>query len=178
MNLYLRLLKLLLLLPFVPRRDPFAESRVAFRVWPNDCDLNLHMNNGRYLTVMDLGRLHFVAQTGLLRHLFRRRWRPVMSAVDVNFVRALRPFQKFEVVTRLLTWDEKYFYAEHRIESGEALYAIATTRGLFLEGRRTVPTEEVLRALGVNSAPPPMPAVVRHWRELTALKREHSARLS
>ena len=178
MNLYLRLLKLLAMLPFVRRQDPFAESRVSFRVWPNDCDLNLHMNNGRYLTFMDLGRLHFVVQAGLLRHLIRQRWRPVLSAAEVNFIRPLGPLRKFDVVTRLLTWDEKYFYAEHRLEAGEELCAIATVRGVFLRAGQPVPTAQVLRALGVDMAPPAMPAVVRHWRELTALKREQSARMT
>lgn len=178
MNLYLRLLKLLALLPFVRRQDPFAESRLSFRVWPNDCDLNLHMNNGRYLTFMDLGRVHYVAQAGLLRHVLRQRWGAVMSAAEVNFIRPLAPFQKFELVTRMLTWDEKYFYLEHRFESREELCAIATVRGLLLHGGQPVPTAQVLRALGVDIAPPPMPAVVSHWRELTALKREQAARMS
>lgn len=178
MNLYLRLLKLLFSLPFVGRRDALVESRVAFRVWPSDCDLNMHMNNGRYLAFMDLGRLHLAGQTGLLRELLRYRWRPVMSAADINFIRALRPFQRFEVVTRLLTWDEKYFYVEHRVESGAELYAIAMVRGLFLRSGRALSTGEVVRQLGVSITPPSMPAAVRHWRELTALKREHSARLS
>jgi len=67
-NLYLRLLRLLLLLPFVRRRSLLDAGRIAFRVWPNDCDINLHLNNGRYLTFMDLGRLQLLAQIGLLRN--------------------------------------------------------------------------------------------------------------
>ena len=65
MNLYLRLLWLLWRLRSVQRRGLFEESRVAFCVWPNDCDLNLHMNSGRYPTLMDLGRVHLTAQSGL-----------------------------------------------------------------------------------------------------------------
>jgi len=54
-NLYLRLLKLLFLLPFVRRQALLDHGHIAFRVRPNDCDINLHLNNGRYLTFMDLG---------------------------------------------------------------------------------------------------------------------------
>ena len=32
------------------------------RVWPNDLDTNAHMNNGRYLTLMDLGRFDLMTQ--------------------------------------------------------------------------------------------------------------------
>jgi acyl-CoA thioesterase FadM len=175
-NLYLRLLKLLLRLPFVERREVFAESRVAFRVWPTDCDLNLHMNNGRYLTFMDLGRLHLIAQNGMARLVLRRRWAPVLSAAEIGFIRPLDPFQRFELVTRLLTWDEKYFYIEQRFERDDSLHAIATARGLFLERGKRVPSREILRALGLDLTPPDMPAVVSHWKELTALKKEQSAR--
>lgn len=176
MNLYLRLLGMLLMLPFVPRREAFAESRVSFRVLPNDCDLNFHMNNGRYLTFMDLGRLHLIGQSGLLRQLVRHRWRPVLSAAEINFIRALRPLQKFELVTRLLTWEDKYVYMEQRFEAQGELYASAMVRGVFLRRGRPVNFTQVVRALGEPGTPPPMPAVVRHWKELTALKKERGAR--
>jgi hypothetical protein len=39
-----------------PRLGVLDECRVALRVWPNDLDSNLHMNNSRYLLAMDLGR--------------------------------------------------------------------------------------------------------------------------
>ena len=83
-NLYLRLLKLLFLLPFVRRQALLEGGRIAFRVWPNDCDLNLHLNNGRYLTFMDLGRVHLLAQIGLLGELWRRHWAPVLSAAALS----------------------------------------------------------------------------------------------
>ncbi len=66
MNLYLRLFLLLFRLIGLKRKGLFEESRVAFRVLPNDCDINFHMNNGRYLAFMDLGRVHLMAQLRLL----------------------------------------------------------------------------------------------------------------
>lgn len=176
MNLLLRFLWLLLRLPFVARRELFDESRIRLRVLPNDCDINFHLNNGRYLTFMDLGRVHLIAQAGFVRHLLRERLTPVMSAVEINFLRPLAPLQGFELISRILTWDEKYVYMEQRFESNGELYAIATARGLFLRRGRSVAVGEVLRTLGVTLSPPPMPAIVSHWRELTALKKEYAAR--
>ena len=173
-NLYLRLLKLLLLLPFVRRQLLFEPSRLRFRVWPNDCDINLHLNNGRYLTFMDLGRIHLVAQIGLLGVMMQRRWAPVLSAAEISFIRPLPPFRKFELVSRLLTWDDKYFYMEQRFLAGERLCAVALVKGLFLQGRERVDSKTVLAALGVESAAPDMPEVVRHWNDLTALKKQYS----
>lgn len=56
MNLWLRLLWLIVT---AKARGalvlPEGVSIVTFRVWPHDLDLSVHMNNGRYLTLMDLG---------------------------------------------------------------------------------------------------------------------------
>lgn len=172
MNLYLRLLKVLLLLPFVRRKGVLDPGRLAFRVWPNDCDLNLHLNNGRYLTFMDLGRLHLIAQIGFLGILFRRRWAPVLSAAEINFIRPLGPLRKFDLVTRLLTWDEKHFYIEQRFEVGGRLHAIGMVRGLFLYGRERVESRALLAMLGLDTAPPDMPDVLRRWIALSELKKQ------
>jgi acyl-CoA thioesterase FadM len=173
LNLYLRLLTLLLRLPFVRRKALFDVGRIAFRVWPNDCDINLHLNNGRYLTFMDLGRVHLIAQIGLLGELWQRRWTPVLSAAEINFIRPIQPLQKFELVTRLLTWDEKYFYIEQRFVAGGRLCAVALVKGLFLHRRERVEMRAVLAALRIDSAPPVMPEVVRHWNDLATLKKQH-----
>ena len=47
------------------------------RVWPNDLDTNAHMNNGRYLTLMDLGRFDLMTQCGLVGVVLRQRWFPI-----------------------------------------------------------------------------------------------------
>lgn len=176
MNLYLRLLKVLARMLFAARQDVLAEGRLAFRVWPNDCDLNLHMNNGRYLTFMDLGRIYLLNAAGIFKEVVRRRWSPVLSAAEINYIRPLGPFQAFELVTRILTWDEKYFYLEQRFEHAGRLHASATVRGLFVARGQTVPTADLLRAAGVHTPAPPMPDVVAHWKELAVLKRERAAR--
>lgn len=174
MNLYLRLLKLLLMLPFVQRQPLFDASRIRFRVWPNDCDINLHLNNGRYLTFMDLGRMHLVAQIGLMRVMLRRRWAPVLSAAEISFIRPLSPLAKFELVSRLLTWDDKYFYMEQRFLAGGRLCAVALVKGLFLQGRERVESRSVLAALGLDLTAPQMPQMVQHWNDLATLKKLHS----
>lgn len=174
MNLYLRLMWLLLQLPFVHRRGLLDPAQLHFSVLPTDCDLNFHMNNGRYLTFMDLGRMHLLAQTGLLRAVLRWRWTPVLAAAEISFIRALPPLARFRLVSRLLTWDEKYFYLEQRFERGGTLYATSLVRGLFLKKRGRVPSAAVLDALGIAAEPPAMPDVLRHWKDLTHLKRQHT----
>src|SRR6185503_3961101 len=58
MSFLLRFFKVWILSFFGPKySDLKHESNLSLRVWPNDLDLNIHVNNGRYLTLMDLGRM-------------------------------------------------------------------------------------------------------------------------
>ena len=172
MNLYLRLIVLLFQLIGLPRKGVFDESRVGFRVLPTDCDINFHMNNGRYLSFMDLGRVHMVTQIGLMGVILRRRWMPVLAAAEINFIRQLAPFQKFELVTRLVTWDDRYAYMEQRFESNGVLCAHAYVKGLFLDKGKRVSNAAVVAELGYTDAPPPFPEDLRLWDELGNVKKQ------
>ncbi len=44
---------------------PEQTSVLTLRVLPNDLDPSLHMNNGRYLAIMDLGRIDLLIRSGI-----------------------------------------------------------------------------------------------------------------
>src|SRR5262245_64646406 len=132
------------------------------------------MNNGRYLSLMDLGRVHLLKQIGLLGVVLKKKWKPVLAAADIHFIRQLAPFQKFDLVTRLVTWDDKYAYMEQRFESGGALCAHAFVKGLFLERGRRVANSAVVAELGYHDEPPPFPEELRIWAELGSVKKQNA----
>ena len=175
MNLYLRLAVLLFRLIALPQKQLLEESRVSFRVLPNDCDINFHMNNGRYLSFMDLGRVHLMRQSRLLGHIISNRWMPVLTAAEINFIRSLAPFQKFEIVTRIATWDDKYFYMEQRFESNGALCAHSFVKGLFLgRGGTRIANDDVIAAVGWHGDRPAMPEELKIWSELGNVKKQNA----
>ena len=132
MNLYIRLLCLLVRIWFIKAKGLFEPSVISFRVMPWDCDINRHLTNARYPAFMDLARTHLMGQVKLLKPMLKRRWLPVLAGSDCSFLRPIKPLQKFEVVTRLLTWDEKYFYVEQRFEVKGKVCMLALTKGLFI----------------------------------------------
>ena len=149
MNLLFRLLKTLLLCLLRPGRLPLlGESVVRFRCWPNDLDTNLHMNNGRYMTLLDLGRLDLLLRTGAARHAFRRRWYPVLAACQFRYRRPLNLFQRFEVRTRIVSWDAKWVYIEQKMLRGGKTVTHAYLKGAFVGPEGTVPMERLVEALG------------------------------
>ena len=124
MNLILRMIKVLVAALFGQRLGVLDSSILTFRVWPNDLDINLHMNNGRYLTIMDLGRADLMIRCGLGKVILKRRWMPVLGAVTIQYRRSLSPFQGFRLRTRILCWDEKWVFLEHRVESTHATWVV------------------------------------------------------
>ncbi|MCG8436411.1 MAG: thioesterase family protein [Gammaproteobacteria bacterium] len=174
MNLYLRLIGLLLSLPFIEKKDVFAVSVKRFRAWPLDCDLNMHVTNSRYLALADLGRTHLLAQMKLLRSVLKRRWLPVLHAVALTFVRPIPPLVKFELHTRLLTWDEKYFYVEQKFIYKGHTCTVGLFRGLFVKGRETIPVQDVIELAGEKRTPPPKSEVLEHWNAMREAKRAES----
>jgi acyl-CoA thioesterase FadM len=135
------------------------------------------MNNGRYLSFMDLGRLHLVVQIGLLRIIVRNRWKPVLAAAEINFIRSLAPLQKFDLVTRVVTWDDKYVYMEQLFEARGVLCSHAFVKGLFLGPQGRVSNSTVLAMLGHEGAAPPMPEELRIWTELGSAKKQRADEL-
>lgn len=153
-------------------------SRLSFRVWPHDLDLSLHMNNGRYWTLMDLGRVDLIVRSGLWRTVLRQRWTPVLGAAQVRFRRELRPFRLFQLETRIVVWTEASLVIEHRIVargpgSGDELAAVALVRaGLYdRKARRFVPMTRLMEAVGIRAeSPEPPPEVAAFLAADMALK--------
>ena len=164
MNLYLRLFKVIVAGLFGQRIETLGESAITLRVWPNDLDFNLHMNNGRYLTLMDLGRLDLVVRAGLLGIAFRKGWMPVLASATIRFRRSLAPFQRFRLRTRVLGWDARNVIMEQVFETLDGQVAArALVRGVFRRKGGTVPTADIAEAAGWPQQSPELPERVTTW---------------
>lgn len=155
-----------LTLRFRASLEPLGTSILAFRVWPNDLDVNVHMNNGRFLSLMDLGRFDLTFRTGLGKAMLRNRWKPLVGGVTIRYRRSLDPFEGYELHTRLLGWDAKWFFLEQRfLRRGGELAAEGVVRALFRGRDGNVPVAEVLRQMGYEGPPLEAPEAIRRWAE-------------
>lgn len=162
---------------------PDDTSRVPFRVMPHDLDISMHMNNGRYLTIMDLGRFDIMLRSGLWSHVWKRKWTPIASAITIRFRRELRPFQKYFLDTRIMYWDETVIVMEQTfvIDGGERDGQVAA-RGLFKGGiydrnaRAFVPMAELMKLIGISAkSPRPTPEVAAFLSADAELKQATAA---
>lgn len=157
MNLWLRLLWVLIGQRCLGGSSLLDDLRLSFHVMPHDLDLQMHMNNGRYLTLMDLGRIALMKRTGLLSELRRLRGFGVAGGIVVHFIRPLSLFQQVNLHTRVVSWDEKWIYLEQRFIRGDTLHAHAFVRVLLCEPRGKIPTARVLQLLDAEHLDPPGP---------------------
>jgi acyl-CoA thioesterase FadM len=140
---------------------PGDASQLNFRVWPHDLDISVHMNNGRYLELMDLGRTDIMLRSGLWREVWKNKWTPIASAVSIRFRRELRPFQKFQLETRLVCWEaalvvmEQTFVIKGGPRDGQIAARALFKGGLYDRGSKAfVPTQQLMQMIGVSAVSP------------------------
>jgi acyl-CoA thioesterase FadM len=163
-NLFLRLLLLMLTARFRPRCGALGPSRKRFLVWPPDLDVLFHVNNGVYLSMLDVARVDLILRSGVAAVLRRHGLYPVVAAETIRFRRSLQLFQAFEVETEIIGWDEKAFIIQHRFWRRDELVADAVVRARFLRRKGgTVRSSELLELLGQAGPSPELPPWIEAW---------------
>lgn len=164
MNLYFRLLLLILKLPFIKcDQDMLTPSILRMHVWPNDLDFNMHMNNGRYLTIMDLGRFHLMATKGMLKPILKHRWQPVLGGVKMHFIKGLAPFAEFDLKTEVIWWDEKWIYIEQTFLQNKTIIATGLLKALFTHQGKRISSEQLLGVMEYSPQKPEQPQHLKFW---------------
>lgn len=140
------------------------------RVLPTDLDIYRHMNNGRYLTLSDVGRIELLVRSGIYPKLRKHGWYPVVQSSTISHRKSLLPWQKFDIESRLVGVDERAVYIEHRFTVKGEVYARILLKGRFLKrGGGTVGVTEISDALGVDLAQLIVPEWVTRWADDVAL---------
>jgi acyl-CoA thioesterase FadM len=154
----------------LPKLGLLETDRLRMRVWPSGIDINLHLNNARYLSMMDYGRTHLLARTGLLQHVLRTRWTPLVGAVWMTYRRSLPLFARYTLDTRLVCWDERWFYMEQTFTGAQGLAAVGWVKGALRGPDGIVAPQRVLEAIEPGAQSPPIPDAIATWNELTREK--------
>ena len=133
------------------------------RCWPQDIDIFIEMNNGRILTILDLGRTVLAKRTGLFQALKDNGWGLTMAGCSVRYRRRIKTFEKFRTVSRAIGWDERFFYLDQTIWVGDVCAAQALYRSAVTSKDGIVPTHAILDHLGIIDDSPDLPEWTRNW---------------
>lgn len=150
--------------------SPTGVGRIRVTTLPSDIDLLRHMNNGRYLSLFDLGRWDLLIRTGLSDAIREKGWYPVVSSETITFRKSLRLWQRFVVETRFVGHDDRALYLEHRAVVRGEIYARALIRARVLKrSGGTVSHEELFAAIDRPEGLPDVEPWVHEWAAASAL---------
>ncbi|KAJ6023716.1 hypothetical protein N7540_004513 [Penicillium herquei] len=143
-----------------------------------EIDMNLHKSNSTFYADIDLSRIELLAilfkdaitplspratlapENAYSRRNRRRQLIAALGGVNCVFRQEIKPYQSFEIVSRVLAWDEKWIYIvsyflkptktkQDAEITEDRILASAVSKYVFKQGRRTVQPAEVLMNLGL-----------------------------
>jgi acyl-CoA thioesterase FadM len=156
---------------WVHRKDPplpFGATHVSHHIcWPWDLDPWMELNNGRTLTLFDLGRMPMNHRAGLISVFRARGWGMTVAGSTVRYRRRVRVFQRVTMKGRFVGWDQRFFYMEQSMwRQGEALNHILL-RLAVTSAQGIVPPATVVEAIGAPETGD-LPAWVQAWSNAEA----------
>lgn len=149
-------------------------TRRSFRVGLLDIDFNMHINNAKYLNYLERARWDQFVQNGIWDAMLKSKLNFVVASLEIGYIRELGLFKKFDIESRYLGWDEKYFYLEQRFIVNGKIYSYGLVKAAFLKKGKRASPEEVISSLGITETPEPLPEHIELWKKLNAAKRDYS----
>ena len=150
-------------------------GRSRFRVWPTDLDILRHMNNGKYLSIMDVARYDLLQRNGIGELFEREGWYPVVVGQTISYRKSLNPWKRFWIESRILGFDEQAVYMEQRFVRPDSsqrpeVYARAIVRARFLKkSGGVVKIDELIEKTGADRSEFRVPEEILAWGRATQL---------
>ncbi len=130
---------------------------------PWDMDMFLEMNNGRVLTLFDIGRFDLAIRTGLAKVLKHNKWGLVVAGSSIRYRGRVKTFDRVTMRTRLAGMDEKWVYvAQSMWVKGLPTSSVLLRTGITSKGK-VIPTDELLTAMNITDWKPEPSAWVKSW---------------
>ena len=95
-----------------PRLPPMGAHVSTHRVWPWDLDPWWELNNGRTLTLYDLGRIPMAIRLGIVQAMRENGWGFTVAGNSVRYRKRIKLFHRFTQVSRTLGWDGRFLYMD------------------------------------------------------------------
>eukprot|EP00736_Rhodelphis_marinus_P002758 Rmarinus@m.17904 len=155
-----------------PQMGFFDIARTTSRTSLFDLDFNLHMNNGKAMEALDLGKATFLSRMGIWKFCYDNKGGPVIRDIVVKYIRPLKWHEPYEVLTWMTHWDDKWIYIQQRIrksQTGQTCFMAALKGGVY-SPRGVIMPEDIQRA--VYGKVEPRPVVPPDMPTLSVIRKE------
>ena len=138
-------------------------SDTTFRIRPWDIDMFLEANNGRILTLYDLGRFDFSIRVGLAKLLKHNRWGLVVAGSTVRYRQRVKMFEKVTIYTQVVGYEGRWIYIVQSMWVRDTpASSILLRTGITSKGK-VIPAGDVVSALGVDHWNPALHEWIIDW---------------
>ncbi|WP_299921749.1 acyl-CoA thioesterase [uncultured Pelagimonas sp.] len=163
---FIRMTKGLLLSRKAPKME-LLDTHVSHHMcWPWDIDLWMELNNGRTLTLYDLGRLPAGDRAGMYGPMKDNKWGMTVAGSVIRYRRRVRMFEKFEMRTRMLGWDKRFFYMDQSSWKTDGECSSHVVLRMALTGKTgIVDPQNMMDLLKPGATSPDLPEWVQKWKE-------------
>ena len=144
------------------------ESVLNLRVLPNDVDIT-KISNDRYVALMDLGRMDVGLRLGLRAAMVKKQWGPLVTLHTIRYRYPLKLFQKYQLKTRVIWWDDTTFYWEQIFERNGRVLATGHVSSTLMNKRGQIPSKAMIEEAGQTVTKPDEPEVIAKLREIEKL---------
>ena len=156
---YLRLARVLISKKFQPKLNFHSRDCdvIPMMVWPQDIDPFMELNNGRYVTLLDLGRYGYGSRVDINTFLKNNQWSLTITGTYNEYRYRLRLFQSFQLKTNIIGYDSNWFYFFQKIERKGKTHMASVVKYAFTSKKGIVKPEEVVKAMGESYDPTQLP---------------------
>ena len=159
---YLRLARVLFRSKFKSKLNFYSRDSdcIPMMVLPQDIDPFMELNNGRYVTLLDLGRYGYGTRVNINTFLRKQKWSLTITGTYNEYRYRLRLFQRFKLKTKIIGYDENWFYFFQKIERNEKTHMASVVKYAFTSKNGIVKPKEVVEAMGEPYDPTQLPSWV------------------
>lgn len=159
----IRFAKELLKFRNAPALPPMGTHVSTHICWPWDLDPWIELNNGRTLTLFDLGRIPLARRTGMIPVMRANNWGITVAGNSTRYRKRIRGFDRFTMLSRMVGWDHRFIYMEQSMWRGGECCNQVLIRSAVTSANGIVPPAQVIRALGHDMESPSLPDWITAW---------------
>ena len=137
--------------------DSEHNEQIRLMVLPQDLDLFMELNNGRYVTLLDLGRFSYGARVDMGNFLKKNNWSLTIVGTYNEYRHRLRLFQRFILETKIIGYDEDWFYFFQKIQRNGRTHMASVIKFAYTSNQGLVRPKEVIDAMEINYNPKKLP---------------------
>ncbi|OBT12145.1 thioeseterase [Vibrio sp. UCD-FRSSP16_10] len=139
------------------------KSSTQFYCHPWDLDIFNELNNGRVLTLYDLGRTALGIRCGLIKALADNRWALVVAGSSIRYRKRVHLLNHLTIHTQCVGFDDKWLYVEQSMWVKDQPCSSALIRAGVTSKNGIVPPHKVLEAMGETNTFGELPRWVTEW---------------